>query len=1239
MKEDLSPEYGKERIFPIPNLRDGIRDAVNRHKLVVFIGASVSRLIGCLGWSQLADKIVDACFDEKCIIYKEKDALQKKNPKEKISICQHILGEHKKGDVFFKIIQKSLQADEKKAEMFPIYHELYKLRAVYVTTNVDEYFDNLYFKDSIVCKAHDFDANNIDPTRLYHLHGTISDPESMILTTRRYLEHYKNQNIVSFLKKLLSEYTVLFIGYGMEEFEVLDFLFTKTIGSSRALNHFILLPMFRREENILAFEEYYYGDLGIEVIPYAIDDRGREQLYHVIENWQKEINLSSTFLHDSFERIERNIGHYDPETAKGILQLMKNDPPLENHFFRKLVSIEWLLPLKDMGYFDPEKNLRPQPAGKEGYYTIPYWNVLDYLVRASEQITEENEPKYAQALMEIVRSVSNYRTEDEKPIDNYRTNWAFIKVMTNLPISFVKIEDVELIHQFLSSGFGTTLVASELGKSLLPKFLKYNEKEKALKLLDIVISRRSVDENGGKPVSLMEEYWLNELLEKNERDISVLCPLEAAQIIIGKMEGITSKKQDEFSVGRILTIEDHPQNIFRNRFQNALVRTARNLLNAAVNVDEKDTKDTLVGLLQKDHPIFRRLSLSVIDENWRTCSDLFSNFSSRLLLLDYSLKHEVHTLFKRHYVSFSSETKDKILKWIEEGPDWKPKEGYKEQYELQVAVWKQNWLSALLPSNYKPAIELYEKYRKITKRESEQPDLFTSAEISFGSISPVEVPELLEKTNEDISEYLKSYREEKGWKKPTKEGLENAVYKAVKSVPSKFDSSLRPFLEVPLNYQCSIVEGFYDAWKENKALKWYDILDYFEKIVRSEQFWKDESSYRNWLISQIAKLLVEGTRDDSHAFARDHLPVAEDIILIMLEKTGSDLRYPEDIITATLNSAKGRVFAALVNYALRVARLNYDKDAQVRWSEKIKEEFTNRLDRNVEPSLEWSVCIGEYLPNLYYLDKSWVEESINSMFPKENEDHWQVAMQGYLIAARFYDSLYELLKRNSHYQKAMVTEFKSEDSNKRLVDHLCIAYLKGKESLTDEKSLFLQCLNVWKPGDILEIISFFWMQRKYVLGENGAKSPELVKLKAIQRKKILDFWGHAFNVLKEKTSHSEDEKKILSNISRLVCFIEKIDEEKLPWLNLAARFVEHMNSIFFVEQLDRLSDSSPREVGNVYLTMLGYVIPDYKIDHIRSLVDKLYQFGEKDSADRICNVYFSKGFEFLRDIYETNKKS
>jgi len=1246
MTENTDLHYNTERIFPIPKLPDEIRKAVNRDRLVVFIGAGVSRIIGCKGWSELGGELVDACFDGNCINHREKVALDReKTPKKKISIVRHILSEQRQDDLFFRTIRKHLRANPQKSERFPIYRELVKLRAVYVTTNVDEYFDDLYFKDLIVYRPQDFDAGNIDRARLYHLHGTIKDLDSMIFTTRKYLEHYRHLNILVFLRTVFSEYTVLFIGYGMEEFEVLDFLFTKTGGSSKELKHFILLPMYRGEENILAFEEFYYGDLGIHVIPYAIDDKGYDQLHHVIENWQKEINLSSTFLHDSFEEIDRNIHGYEPGAAQRIFQLVKNDRPLEDYLFRKLVSTEWLLPLKENGYFSPRRNPAPRPTEKEGYYTIPYWNVLDYLERVSNQVTEKSDPKYAQTLMEIIRSVSNYREEGGERIDNYRTDLIFVKIMTNLPTPFVKIRDIELIRDFLDSRWGFSLVTSEIGKGLLPNLLKNGEREKALKLLEIATSIKWVDENGKEePVPLMEEFWLNDLFEKNKKEISRQFPLEAVQIIIKNIEEITSKNQGEFNFIWIPAIEDHPQNRFPHRFQNVLVRMARDLLNAAVNKDEKSARGVLNGLMQQSHPIFKRLSISVIDTNWGNCLDLFWGFADRSILTDRNLKHEIYTLFINHFKSFSDEEKNKILKWIEEGPDWKVREEDERLIERRIAYWKQSWLSALIVSGHKPAVELYEEYKRITETEPDHPDFTSWSESRLGRISPIEVPELLQKSNEEIAEYLGGYKEDKrGW--PSREGLEDALYQAVKSTPNKFDSNLEPFFEVPMNYQGRIIHGFCDAWKAREEVNWYNVLDYCERIVSSDDFWERtceeaEHHQRNWIVSQIADLLVEGTKDDTHALAKEYLPLAEDIILAMLEKTESDLRYPDDLITATLNSAKGRVFSALISYTLRVARLSEDKEVPVKWSEKIRNEFTRRLDRNIEPSPEWSVSLGEYLPHLHYLDRSWVEENINRIFPKENENHWQAAMEGYLFGARFYDSLDDLLKRNGHYQKAICAESKYKHIRERLVEHLCIGYLRGKENLTDEDNLFRQCLDAWKTDDIIGMISFFWMQRESL----GKRAPdesvddESENLRAVGRKRILDSWGRVFDELKDKSDFSEDEKKILSDISKLSCFIDYVDEEKLLWLNLSAKFVGlDFDASFFIEYLDVLSDNSPHEVGIIYLTMLAYSTPDYDREHIRSIVDKLYHSGEKESANKICNSYFSKGFEFLRDIYERNK--
>jgi hypothetical protein len=55
--------------------------------------------------------------------------------------------------------------------------------------------------------------------------------------------------------------------------------------------------------------------------------------------------------------------------------------------------------------------------------------------------------------------------------------------------------------------------------------------------------------------------------------------------------------------------------------------------------------------------------------------------------------------------------------------------------------------------------------------------------------------------------------------------------------------------------------------------------------------------------------------------------------------------------------------------------------------------------------------------------------------------------------------------------------------------------------------------------------------------------------------------------------------------------------------------------------------------------MLDKGSPDYDKKHIRSIIEFLYKAGAQENANRICNIYGSRGQEFLRDIYEKHTNS
>jgi hypothetical protein len=232
-----------DKIPPVPK---EIVEAVNNENLAIFIGAGVSRLIGCMSWDQLAQKLVNRCFLTKkkvgstCINFKEKEALLLNNDHKKtITVCYYILKNNGFEDIFYEELEKSLKADEERLKSQNIYDELYGLRGLFITTNADQYFDSKFNSKQITYKEEDFNPSNIDRTKLYHIHGSFHlGKHSIIFTVPQYIKRYNNKTFREFLEFIFGQYTVLFVGYGMAEFELLDFLITKLVLSScRLVKH------------------------------------------------------------------------------------------------------------------------------------------------------------------------------------------------------------------------------------------------------------------------------------------------------------------------------------------------------------------------------------------------------------------------------------------------------------------------------------------------------------------------------------------------------------------------------------------------------------------------------------------------------------------------------------------------------------------------------------------------------------------------------------------------------------------------------------------------------------------------------------------------------------------------------------------------------------------------------------------------------------------------------------------
>lgn len=291
-------------IPPIPEVPNEIKDAVNKGTLAVFIGAGVSRLVGCEGWDTLARNLVGRCYSEGIINFKEKETLsQISDHKKTITICYNLFKNKKKEDIFYEEMKISLKESSDIAKP-NIYDDIFKLRGLFITTNADTHFDRLFQSANILCRDSDFRADGLDRTNLYHIHGSVTNRNSLIFTVTEYMKRYtQDEDFRRFLQKIFREFTVLFLGYGLTEFEILDFIIRNN-SPGTAPKHFMLSAFYRGEDNILSYEQIFYEELGINVLAYEKDDKGYHQLINVIKKWNEEINQVTGYLHQTAQLID-----------------------------------------------------------------------------------------------------------------------------------------------------------------------------------------------------------------------------------------------------------------------------------------------------------------------------------------------------------------------------------------------------------------------------------------------------------------------------------------------------------------------------------------------------------------------------------------------------------------------------------------------------------------------------------------------------------------------------------------------------------------------------------------------------------------------------------------------------------------------------------------------------------------------------------------------------------------------
>ena len=349
-----------------------LREKAELNKLVVFVGAGVScNVEGMPSWSELIAEMAKAIDYSKCNSCKHSKECKKRCDKcaikdkctqqcllatdfssdEFLRIPQYVYNKNKK--TYNEIIQRCISD---KAVDAPLSKAIFEVNPAHIiTTNYDKLLESSSseYRNQYDVVITDKDLLESEKSKyIIKMHGDVLLPHTIILKEQDYLDYSQKHVLIElFVKALLADHTILFLGYSLNDYNVK--LIISWINYLRAQNG--LLPRSRNigyiildEDKVNSNTSKYFKNNGIEVInikslPQIKDipsdltsDRGK-RLYsflRIITDPSLEVGISSEM---SIEGAIDFIGNHRIHDYKVLLKLLnvkgcsKNGSVLDFH--------------------------------------------------------------------------------------------------------------------------------------------------------------------------------------------------------------------------------------------------------------------------------------------------------------------------------------------------------------------------------------------------------------------------------------------------------------------------------------------------------------------------------------------------------------------------------------------------------------------------------------------------------------------------------------------------------------------------------------------------------------------------------------------------------------------------------------------------------------------------------------------------------------------------------------------
>ena len=913
-----------------------------------------------------------------------------------------------------------------------------------------------------------------------------------------------------------------------------------------------------------------------------------------------------------------------PSKLESFFETMRRGDEFAKHGFDLLAKRsepeQYFDALKDRGFFDPANNSGPVPSTNPGFVHIPFWHALEYLQAVAKRAAEKDDAALSEKILQVIRDVSNFRDEPGgQPRDNYQTYYRFAEIFGILPLRCITLNDVRLIAVWLSSKFDRGLVAHSLSKGLLSRLLASGTPEdiqKACSLMEqcmIFEWLPESDRSSPELVTLVDDFWLKEMLDTHAHELGAKAGLDAVRIFEKGLRTIFSDKRRSY--GSTLwrpAIESNPQNLDLWAVENRFIEGMRDVLEGWIEAAPQAATSYVTSALEDDSEIIRRIALHTVSEHFELLRGPFERIIAPGLFTS-GHRHEVYRLLSERFGEMSPAGKTAVIEAVRQLPA--PATG--ENPERRLKFIQREWLSAI-----KGHPEAASWFAELTAdlepgSVSDHPEFLSYHETRWGpGPAPFGNDSLLTFAEDGtLVEHLNGFTGRDLWKGPTMGGLVAALEGAVASNPNTFLPILNEFHGAKIAFQHAVIQGFkrlFDPSNDKKPTfdwnnAWPKLMAFFSDCIADPKLWTNADEENRidlvptaaWMRTLIASFLEAATRDDRTAYPADLLPQGWAIVRTLLERAPASELDLRDPMTHALNTEKGHAIGALYNHALRTCRLAQKAGSlESAWAS-LKDTFDSEIAKCRNANYEFSTLSASYIANLEFMSHQWLADNVSGLFPaRDYPNNFKVAVGG-LAYATPSRRIYQLLSSKGVFADALSVNLDARHGRDRVVEWVSLAYLWDDEELD---SPIVQGIFSSGASDLETMAAFFWRVRADKLTDK-------------QVKKILAFWDLC---LAWSQSQERFPEQLMARLSRLSSYLKTLDAEGKKLLLAVVPYVHSDYSTdHMVEELARLVDSNPSAAAEILECMLDASAPTYDLDDkLQKLIEKLATLGLRAEAIR-----------------------